>query len=76
MQLDELHLPFNFGLVGVPWQVQAVRRVIDAVEDVLPSGGWPGYVLGNHDEARIASRVGIAQARAAMLLLLTLRRIL
>jgi alpha-glucosidase len=43
---------------------------------VLHSGGWPGYVLGNHDEARIASRVGIAQARAAMLLLLTLRRIL
>lgn len=73
MQLDELHLPFNFGLVGAPWQAKAVRWVIDAVEDVLPPGAWPGYVLGNHDEARIASRVGTAQARVAMLLLLTLR---
>ena len=36
-------------------------------------GGWPNYVLGNHDEHRIASRVGQHAARAAMMLLLTLR---
>jgi alpha-glucosidase len=30
-------------------------------------------VLGNHDQPRIASRVGLAQARVAALLLLTLR---
>jgi alpha-glucosidase len=40
---------------------------------VLPTGGWPSWVLGNHDQMRIASRVGPAQARVAMMLLLTLR---
>ena len=36
-------------------------------------GGWPNWVLGNHDQPRIASRVGPAQARVAAMLLLTLR---
>jgi alpha-glucosidase len=39
----------------------------------LPEGGWPNWVLGNHDRPRIASRVGLAQARVAAMLLLTLR---
>jgi alpha-glucosidase len=71
--LDELHLPFNFGLLGVAWTAQAVRQVVDMLEATLVPGAWPNYVLGNHDEARIVSRVGPAQARLAMLLLLTLR---
>jgi alpha-glucosidase len=71
--LDELHLPFHFGLLGVGWEAPAVRAVVDAYEAALPAGAWPNYVLGNHDEARIASRVGPARAPAAMLLLLTLR---
>ena len=24
-ELDELHLPFNFRLLGIPWQAQAIR---------------------------------------------------
>jgi alpha-glucosidase len=40
---------------------------------VLPEGGWPNWVLGNHDNSRIATRVGIDQARVAAVLLLTLR---
>ena len=72
-QLDELHLPFNFGLLGVDWNAQAVRRVIEEIEAAVPAGAWPNYVLGNHDESRIASRVGLKHARIAMLLLLTLR---
>jgi alpha-glucosidase len=39
----------------------------------LPPGAWPNWVLGNHDQARIASRVGPEQARVASMLLLTLR---
>ena len=39
----------------------------------MPSGGWPNWVLGNHDQPRIAARVGAAQARVAAMLLLTLR---
>jgi alpha-glucosidase len=36
------------------------------------NGGWPNWVLGNHDTPRVASRVGPAQARVAAMLLLTL----
>src|SRR5438067_4215443 len=71
--LDELHLPFNFGLLKVPWSAQAIRELVEAYQAALPPGAWPNYVLGNHDEARIASRVGPRHARLAMLLLLTLR---
>jgi len=71
--LDELHLPFNFGLLKTAWSARAIRAHVDAYEAALPSGAWPNYVLGNHDEARIASRVGPDGARLAMLLLLTLR---
>jgi alpha-glucosidase len=71
--LDELHMPFNFGMLKVAWQGRAVREMVDAIEAVAPPGGWPNYVLGNHDEPRIATRVGQAGARLAMLLLLTLR---
>lgn len=71
--LDEMNMPFNFGLVSAAWNAQAMRQSMDALEASLPSGAWPNNVLGNHDEPRIASRVGPAQARIAMLLLLTLR---
>jgi alpha-glucosidase len=43
------------------------------MEAALPAGGRPNWVLGNHDNHRIASRVGLAQARIAAMLLLTLR---
>ena len=71
--LDEMHMPFNFGLVNAAWNAQTIRQSVDTLEAVLVPGAWPNYVLGNHDEPRIVSRVGPAQARLAMLLLLTLR---
>jgi alpha-glucosidase len=71
--LDELHLPFNFGLLKLPWAARAIRDHVDAYEASLPIGAWPNYVLGNHDEARIATRIGRRHARLAMMLLLTLR---
>ena len=71
--LDELHLPYNFGLLNVAWTAAALREHVDAVEAAVPPGAWPNYVLGNHDERRIASRLGPGSVRLAMLLLLTLR---
>ena len=68
-----LHLPFNFALLSARWDAREVARIIDAYEAALPRDGWPNWVLGNHDRARIASRVGQAQARVAAMLLLTLR---
>jgi alpha-glucosidase len=71
--LRGLHLPFNFSLLKAPWDVGALAKLIAEYEQGLPPGGWPNWVLGNHDTPRIASRVGIAQARLAAMLLLTLR---
>jgi alpha-glucosidase len=71
--LDELHMPLNFGLINTPWQASFIRALVDSVEAALPGGAWPNYVLGNHDESRVATRLGPAQARVGMLLLLTLR---
>lgn len=70
---DELHMPYNFSLLWQPWNALRFRRLVDRLEAVLPSGAWPNYVLGNHDEPRLASRFGAAEARVAAMLLLTLR---
>ncbi len=67
------HLPFNFLLVSLPWQAREIAAAIDEYEAALPAGGWPNWVLSNHDRPRIASRVGAEQARVAAILLLTLR---
>lgn len=69
----EVHLPFNFQLIGAPWDARALHRMIASYEAALPPNAWPNWVLGNHDRARIAARVGEAQARVAAMLLLTLR---
>jgi glycosidase len=71
--LEGLHLPFNFALLHAHWDARTVSTLIDEYEAVLPAGGWPNWVLENHDHARIASRIGNAQARIAAMLLLTLR---
>jgi alpha-glucosidase len=47
--------------------------MITNYEAALPPGGWPNWVLGNHDRPRVAARYGQAQARVAAVLLLTLR---
>lgn len=72
-RLDECHLPFNFWLIMHPWQAGEVANAILDYERSLPEGAWPNWVLGNHDQSRIASRLGTEQARVAAMLLLTLR---
>ncbi len=71
--LDGLHMPFNFTLVWAPWGAERFRHLVDAVDGAVPEGGWPNYVLGNHDERRLVGRYGPKQARVAAMLLLTLR---
>jgi alpha-glucosidase len=67
------HLPFNFQLLALPWDASKIASAVDVYEAALPTNGWPNWVLGNHDQQRIASRVGLSQARVAAMLLLTLR---
>lgn len=71
----ELHLAFNFHPLRAPWKASAWRRQIDHVEAMLaPGGWWPTWVLSNHDNPRHRTRYGTeARARAAAVLLLTLR---
>ena len=71
--LKGVQLPFNFQLLQAPWDARNIADLIDRYESALPAGGWPNWVLGNHDNPRIASKVGAAQARVAGLILLTLR---
>ena len=68
-----VHMPFNFQLVTMPWNARAIGEAVRHYEGSLPTYGWPNWVLGNHDNPRIASRVGRPQARVAAMLLLTLR---
>lgn len=78
---DELHLPFNFGLIPSvsfdekrPLKAEEVRQIIEEYEAALPAGAWGNWVMGSHDVSRVASRVGgEAAARIAAMLLLTLR---
>ncbi len=72
-QLNGANLPFNFHLIQTNWSAGAIAGVINTYESLLPPGAWPNYVLGNHDQPRLASRIGVKQARAAAMLLLTLR---
>lgn len=68
-----VHMPFNFQLVTLPWNANSIRTAVNNYEATLPDYGWPNWVLGNHDQPRIASRIGTDQARVAAMLLLTLR---
>lgn len=70
--LKGANLPFNFQLLQTAWRPDAVAQAISDYEDALPQGAWPNWVLGNHDNARIATRVGTAQARIAAMLLVSL----
>lgn len=69
----QVHLPFNFGLMEHRWDAAVLRKLIAEYEAALPPWGWPNWVVGSHDAPRIAARLGEAQARVAMMLLLTLR---
>jgi alpha-glucosidase len=53
--LKGVHFPYNFALLTTQWEASALGRLIDEYEAALPSGGWPNWVLGNHDRPRLAT---------------------
>ncbi len=71
--LQGAQMPFNFHLIQTEWNADRIAELIRDYEAALPAGAWPNWVMGNHDQSRAASRIGKAQARAAAMLLLTLR---
>jgi alpha-glucosidase len=73
---DELHLSFNFPPLFAPWDAAAWRhRIVRTEEELGKVSAWPTWVLSNHDNPRHRTRYGgsEARARAAAVLLLTLR---
>lgn len=73
---DELHMSFNFASLVTPWRAAAWRDLIERTEASHNARrAWPTWVLSNHDNQRIATRLrGDPQrVRSAMTLLLTLR---
>ena len=73
---DQLHLAFDFVPLYAAWDAAVWRGVVADVERVFGAAdAWPTWVLSNHDQPRHRSRYGggEARARAAAVLLLTLR---
>lgn len=73
---DQLHLAFNFPFVFSPLQAARLRSLVERSEELLPEGAWPAWTLSNHDVVRFPTRMcggDERKARAAMLVLLTLR---
>ena len=73
---DELHLAFNFPFISAPFEAEAMRSIVEAVERVLPAGAWPAWTGSNHDMSRFATRWAggdDAKARVGLVMLLCLR---
>jgi alpha-glucosidase len=73
---DELHLAFNFPFTFSALDATAMRDIVEATEAALPERAWPVWMLSNHDIPRFPTRMAGGderKARAALLLLLTLR---
>ncbi|XP_050421279.1 maltase 2-like isoform X2 [Adelges cooleyi] len=55
------HMPFNFNLISylnTSSTANDFKDVIDLWMDNMPRGRWPNWVIGNHDNKRVASRFG------------------
>ena len=82
---SQLHLAFNMEFLAVArFKADAFRAVVDRFEGRCPDGGWPAYVLSNHDVPRHLGRLGgyaiynarphaVPRAKVAAAMLLTLR---
>lgn len=69
----KVSMPFNFEGIGKPFDAESYRRFITEFQGMLnPAEHTPVYCFGNHDQARLATRVGEEQARLVAVLQLGL----
>lgn len=71
----EVAAPFNFAGFSLPWKAGEWREFLGAFHSQLNDFDprcVPSYAFGNHDQYRLATRLGDAAARSAAVLLYTL----
>lgn len=69
------HMPFNFVLISdlnVNSTAADFKSVIDERIGILPKSKRTNWVIGNHDQPRMASRYGSEKVDALLMLVLTL----
>jgi len=64
--------PFNFEGIEMNWDAKSFRSFITRFQLKLHRNYVPVYTLGNHDKARLATRIGPAASRTAAMMLMTL----
>ncbi|XP_015112564.1 alpha-glucosidase [Diachasma alloeum] len=71
--------PFNFGFIqrlNADSSPADVKFVIDEWMARMPDGNTANWVIGNHDQKRVASRYGVERAQGIIALLLLLPGVL
>lgn len=71
----EVAAPFNFEGFSLPWKAESWKKFLHDFHTALASLNplcVASYAFGNHDQSRLATRLGIPRARAAAVMLLTL----
>ncbi|MGD9091714.1 MAG: alpha-glucosidase [Anaerolineales bacterium] len=72
-----LHAAFNFEFTNNSWDTRRFLEIINCWEALNSDGGWPTYVLGNHDFPRPGTKYGRGEnddlLKVAAAMLLTLR---
>jgi alpha-glucosidase len=64
--------PFNFESIYLPWKAEDFHKQIKRFYSLIKPAYIPVNTIGNHDESRVASRIGIDAARTAALMIMTL----
>ena len=73
---DELHMAFNFVFMLADLEARVLAPIVARTEELIPPGAWPVWAISNHDLVRFPTRWAAGdprRARAALMLLLTLR---
>ncbi|TNN64300.1 Neutral and basic amino acid transport protein rBAT [Liparis tanakae] len=72
--VKESDFPFNFYLLDLPQKTSGawVQHLVQLWMDNMPEGQWANWLVGNHDQPRIASTAGQPYIRVINMLLLTL----
>ncbi|XP_065836734.1 alpha-glucosidase-like [Oscarella lobularis] len=70
---DEFDFPFNFLLIeNQNWTGIGFNGTVRKWMDAMPEDGWPNWVIGNHDNHRVATRFGVEKMKTIYLVMMML----